>query len=47
MVNGCWQSFLDSILDTLLYMLHDSLSRLANVKKIETLKANGESRAAQ
>ncbi|KAK7466645.1 hypothetical protein BaRGS_00037253, partial [Batillaria attramentaria] len=35
-----FQSFLDSILDTLLYVLHDSLSRLANVKKIETLKAN-------
>ncbi|XP_076441977.1 uncharacterized protein LOC143280995 isoform X2 [Babylonia areolata] len=35
-----FQNFLDSILDTLLYMLHDSLSRLANVKKIETLKAN-------
>lgn len=35
-----FQNFLDSILDTLLYMLHDSLSRLANVKKIETLKEN-------
>lgn len=35
-----FQSFLDSILDTLLYVLHDSLSRLANVKKTETLKAN-------
>ncbi|KAL8576659.1 hypothetical protein ACOMHN_025134 [Nucella lapillus] len=43
-INQCgtemFQNFLDSILDTLLYMLHDSLSRLANVKKIETLKAN-------
>nr|KAG5687823.1 hypothetical protein BaRGS_025463 [Batillaria attramentaria] len=37
---GFLRSFLDSILDTLLYVLHDSLSRLANVKKIETLKAN-------
>ncbi|XP_070185437.1 uncharacterized protein [Littorina saxatilis] len=35
-----FQKFLDSILDTLLYMFHDSLSRLANVKKVETLKAN-------
>ena len=42
LINRYFQSFLDSILDTLLYMLHDSLSRLANVKKIETLKANGE-----
>lgn len=37
-----FQSFLNAILDTLLYMLHDSLSRLANVKKIEALKANNK-----
>ncbi|XP_071101148.1 uncharacterized protein [Haliotis cracherodii] len=35
-----FQNFLGAILDTLLYMLHDSLSRLANIKKIEVAKQN-------
>ncbi|XP_067687796.1 uncharacterized protein [Haliotis asinina] len=35
-----FQNFLSAILDTLLYMLHDSLSRLANIKKIEVAKQN-------
>ncbi|XP_041374880.1 uncharacterized protein LOC121387745 [Gigantopelta aegis] len=35
-----FQNFLGAILDTLLYMLHDSLSRLANIRKIEITKEN-------
>ncbi|KAK6165686.1 hypothetical protein SNE40_022567 [Patella caerulea] len=35
-----FQNFLGAILDTLLYMLHDALSRMANVKRSELAKDN-------
>ncbi|XP_064597872.1 uncharacterized protein LOC135464377 [Liolophura sinensis] len=37
-----FQDFLGSILDTLLYMLHDSLARVANVRKLEVTRDNEE-----
>ena len=36
------QAFLGSILDTLLYLLHDSLARLANIRKLQQAKQDGQ-----
>ena len=36
------QSFLGAIIDTLLYQLHDSLARLANVRKLERSREDGK-----
>ena len=37
-----FQSFLGAIIDTLLYQLHDSLARLANVRKLERSREDGK-----